>query len=83
MQPGKIEPEDFRRGPLDSGHAAVSPMHGPPNVNPLPPEDRGTLRPLVMPGQPAVSGSGPVVQGLAAHQACVLSSPLPHSGQQT
>jgi hypothetical protein len=69
-EPGSIEPQDFRRGPLDSGHAAVSPQQGPPNVPPLPPQGRGILEPLPQSATPVVAGhAGPITDTIKAHQA--------------
>jgi hypothetical protein len=72
-------PEAYDRAYLDAGHSAPSPMHQGPNVNPLPPEGRGILRPIELPGAPAVAGhGGPVTATLAAHQAqAQLRPPIP------
>jgi hypothetical protein len=68
-EPGMIGPEDSRRPYLGDGHSAASPQQGPPNTAPLPPQHPGILQPLQQSAVPAVAGSGPVVQGLAQHQA--------------
>ena len=36
VMPGHPEPEDFRRGYIDAGHGAESPMAEPPRHNPMP-----------------------------------------------
>lgn len=81
-EPGMIEPGDFRRGPLDSGHAAISPQHAAPNVPPMPPQGRGILEPVPMPGLPEVVGhNGPILAGMMQHQArataTMPSMPIP------
>ena len=82
MQPGQIKPEDFQRGPLGSGHAAVSPQHGAPNTSPLPPVGRGILTPVELPSVPGLAGhNGPIVQAMAAHQARAVPSRPPARGQ--
>ena len=43
------EPDYVRGG---DGHASESPASEPPRVSPLPAQDRGTVRPLEMPGVP-------------------------------
>lgn len=81
-KPRTIRPEDFRRGYLEAGHAARSPMAAPPNTAPLPPAPRGVLTPVQLPGTPAVTGSaGPAMQGIAAHQARAVTSRPPARGQ--
>ncbi len=64
-EPGPISPEDFRRGYLDAGHAAPSPLHEPPRDFPVPEgqpsaEDftRGYLQPGRAAASPAVRDSG-------------------------
>lgn len=78
-EPGEVSPGDFRRPYLDSGHSAPSPMHGAPNVAPLPPAQPGVLMPVQMPSAPEIAGhNGPVVQAMAAHQArAMVSMPQP------
>jgi hypothetical protein len=73
-EPGTIEPSDFRRRYLEAGHAAVSPQHGPPTADPLPPEGRGILRPLRFPSAPEVAGTGPGVAAIAQHVARAQST---------
>jgi hypothetical protein len=69
-EPGTIAPEDFGRGYLDAGHAANSPMAGPPNTPPMPPIPRGVVTPVQLPGVTEHAGhGGPIMQALAAHQA--------------
>jgi hypothetical protein len=76
MQPGKIEPEDFRRPYVEADHAARSPLAEPPRVSPLPPRGRGILEPLPQSAVAHVVGGGPAA-GLAAHQARVnATSPV-------
>jgi hypothetical protein len=72
-------PEAYERPYLHDGRSAPSPQHGPPNVSPLPPEGRGILRPIELPGAPAVAGhAGPAMTALAAHQAqAQLRPPIP------
>jgi hypothetical protein len=62
---------------LGAGHSAPSPMHQGPNANPLPPEGRGILSPLPQSAEAVVAGpgiNGPVMQGMAAHQARAAST---------
>jgi hypothetical protein len=69
-QPGRVEAEDFRRPYIGEGHAAASPLAGPPNQSPMPPVGRGILTPVALPGMPTLAGSdGPIVASMAAHQA--------------
>jgi hypothetical protein len=72
-------PDAFSRPYLDSGHAAPSPLHQGPNVNPLPPEGTGILRPVELPAAPVVSGHpGPMMTTLAVHQAkAQMRPPVP------
>ena len=78
-EPGLPGAEAFSRAYLDAGHSAPSPQQGPPNVAPVPPGPLGVLTPLQMSAVPTVVGSGPVVQGLAQHQARAAQSmpPMP------
>lgn len=73
------EPQDYRRGYLDEGHAAPSPQAAPPNAAPLPPHGRGILTPAELPSAPLVAGhAGPMTTTLAAHQAkAQLRPPVP------
>jgi hypothetical protein len=61
--------ESFARPYLDTGHAAPSPQHQPPNVAPLPPQGRGILEPLPQSAAAVVVGTGPGADAMAAHQA--------------
>jgi hypothetical protein len=80
-EPGTIGPEDFQRPYVETGHASRSPTAAPPNVNPLPPEGRGILRPIELPGTPVVVGHpGPMAATLAAHQAKVQLRPRSRRG---
>jgi hypothetical protein len=77
LEPGSIVPEDFQRPYVETGHASRSPLAGPPNVNPLPPEGRGILRPVELPGAPVVAGHpGPVMATLRQHQAKAQMRPV-------
>jgi hypothetical protein len=67
----------YDRPYLGGGHSAASPMHQGPNANPLPPEGRGILTPLPQSAEAVVAGpgiNGPVMQGMAAHQARAAST---------
>jgi hypothetical protein len=71
----------FVRPYLDAGHCAPSPQHQAPNPAPVPPGQPGVVTPLQVQVQavPTVTGTGPVVAGLAAHQARAAKSmpPMP------
>jgi hypothetical protein len=57
--PGHVEAEDFRRGYLEAGRCAESPMAEPPRTNPVPaPYGRGVPVPIALPGA-AVAASVP------------------------
>jgi hypothetical protein len=73
------EPGAYDRPYLDAGHAAPSPQHQPPNAAPLPPQGRGILRPVELPGAPAVAGhAGPGMTSLAKHMAqAAMRPPIP------
>jgi hypothetical protein len=67
----------YDRPYLGDGHSAASPMHQAPNPNPLPPEGRGILSPLPQSAEAVVAGpgvNGPIMQGLADHQARAAST---------
>jgi hypothetical protein len=72
-EPGQVSPEDFQRGPLQEGHAATSPLHGPPNTSPVPPQVRDMLTPLGA----RVTGGGPIAGGIRDHQARAAMPPRP------
>lgn len=74
-EPGAIEPQQFSRPYLDTGHSAASPQHGPPNLSPMPPEGRGILTPLELSAEPVVVGSaGPITASMAQHRARAAAS---------
>ena len=82
VQPGHLEPEDLRRGYLEQGHAAESPQGEPARTPVLPPHGRGILTPVELPSTPAVAGHfGPMVHGLAQHQAQVTMRPPIPAGE--
>jgi hypothetical protein len=78
-EPGRPGAEQFSRPYLSTGHGARSPQSGPPNAAPIPPPQPGVLTPLQMSAVPTVVGTGPVVQGLAQHQARAAATmpPMP------
>jgi hypothetical protein len=77
--PGRPEPDDYRRGYLGAGHGAPSPVAQAPRTSPLPPQERGILTPVELPGTPAVAGNpGPLTDAVAVHRARVtLRPPIP------
>jgi hypothetical protein len=79
-KPGAVTPEQADRPYISDGHASRSPVGGPPDVSPLPPQGRGILTPLAMPGLPAVSGTGPIAETMARHKARAISTRPPIPG---
>jgi len=80
VQPGHPDPADAHRGYIESGHAAASPQHDPPNQSPLPPHGRGILTPLEMSAEALVVGhAGPLPDAMATHQAraAAMHPPMP------
>ena len=55
VMPGHPEPEDFRRGYIDAGHGAESPMAEPPRHNPMPDLPRGIVTPVALPDAPVAA----------------------------
>jgi hypothetical protein len=68
-EPGTMTPEQVDRPYISDGHASASPLHQPPNQNPMPAQNRGVLTPVRMPGTPAVAGTGPIAAAIGRHQA--------------
>jgi hypothetical protein len=79
MDPHRMLPSDaYNRPYVESGTAAPGPGYQAPNVAPLPPQHPGILQPLPQSPAPAVvAGGGPVVAGLAQHQARAAQSAPP------
>jgi hypothetical protein len=80
LQPGRPEPEDYRRDYVSAGPAAESPGSEPPRVSPLPfPWGRGVPVPIELPASPAIAGhAGAITETMARHQARVTHrSPMP------
>jgi hypothetical protein len=79
LEPGKPEPQDYRRPYVEAGHAARSPMAEPPRTSPLPPMGRGILTPIELSGVPVVAGhEGAFTSAARVHQARVnVRPPIP------